>query len=288
MKTVTYLLLGTAAIALAGCNSLPGASLGATFGAERYLEADHGGPGFTGALANEYTELGRRAAFRDVRWRNSTAYIAKAQQAESGVEPPLWTPEQLGVNGDAQAMYQDVVAVINANKAARPEACARAQAMWDQYLESLRADAAGAICLLPADTRALLDEALAACGAAPAPEAANFLVYFGFDRTNLTDRARQTLDEVVQAVQSMGATALSVVGHADTVGSVEYNQGLSEARARRVGDGLVERGIPGRRDDAGRSLRAAARRPDRRRRPRAAEPARRDHAVAVTARQPRG
>ena len=241
MKTVTYLLLGTAAIALAGCNSLPGSSLGATFGAERYLEADHGGPGFTGALANEYTELGRRAAFRDVRWRNSTAYIAKAQQAESGVEPAPWTPEQLGVNGDAAAMYQEVVSVINANKAARPEACARAQAMWDQYLEALRADAAGAICLLPADAKALLDEALAACRGG---QAANFIVYFGFDRTDLTDRARQTLDEVVGAVQSMGATALSVVGHADTVGSVEYNQDLSERRARRVGEGLNERGIP--------------------------------------------
>jgi OmpA-OmpF porin, OOP family len=241
MKTVTYLLLGTAAIALAGCNSLPGSSLGATFGAERYLEADHGGPGFTGALANEYTELGRRAAFRDVRWRNSTAYIAKAQQAESGVEPAPWTPEQLGVNGEASAMYQEVVSVINANKAARPAECARAQAMWDQYLEALRADAAGAICLLPADARALLDEALAACRA---QQAANFIVYFGFDRTDLTDRARQTLDEVVSAVQGMGATALSVVGHADTVGSVEYNQGLSERRARRVADGLGERGIP--------------------------------------------
>jgi outer membrane protein OmpA-like peptidoglycan-associated protein len=242
MKTVTRLLLGTAAIALAGCTQLPGSSLGATFGAERYLKADHGGSGFTGALAKEYTELGRRAAFRDVRWRNSTAYIAKAKQAESGVEPAPWAPEQLGVNGDASAMYQSVVATINENKAARPEACARAQAMWDQYLEALRGDAAGAICLLPADAKALLDEALAACGATAGPAA--FIVYFGFDRTNLTDAARQTLDEVVSAVNSMGATALSIVGHADTVGSEGYNQGLSERRARRVAQGLVDRGIP--------------------------------------------
>ena len=242
MKTVTRLLLGTAAIALAGCTQLPGSSLGATFGAERYLKADHGGDGtFTGSLAKEYTELGRRAAFRDVRWRNSTAYIAKAQQAESGIEPAPWAPEQLGVNGDASALYQQVVAAINENKAARPEACARAQAMWDQYLEALRGDAAGAICLLPADAKALLDEALAACGGA-APGA--FIVYFGFDRTNLTDRARQTLDEVVAAVSSMGATALSVVGHADRSGSVAYNQGLSERRARRVAQYLADKEVP--------------------------------------------
>ena len=240
MKTVTRLLLGTAAIALAGCNQLPGSSLGATFGAERYLKADHGGAGFTGTLAKEYTEVGRRAACRDVRGRNSTAYIAKAKQAEAGVEPAPWAPDQLGVGGDAASMYQSVVATINENKAARPEACARAQVMWDQYLEALRGG--DTYCITPADAKALLDEALAACAPGGGPN--GYIVYFGFDRTNLTDRARQTLDEVVQGVQSMGATALSVVGHADTVGSTAYNQGLSERRARRVANALVERGVP--------------------------------------------
>jgi len=239
MKIVTRLLLGTAALALAGCSQLPGSSLGATFGAERYLKADHGGSGFTGALAKEYTEVGRRAAFRDVRWRNSTAYIAKAKQAEAGVEPAPWSPDQLGVGGDAAGLYQSVVQTIADNKAARPEACARAQAMWDQYLEALRGGET--YCITPADAKALLDEALAACGVAAAGD---FVVYFGFNRTNLTDRARQTLDEVVGAVQSMGATALSLVGHADTVGSQAYNQGLSERRARRVADALVQRGVP--------------------------------------------
>ncbi len=240
MKTVTRLLLGTAALALAGCSQLPNSSLGATFGAERYLKADHGGPGFEGALAKEYTEIARRSAFKDVRWRNSTAYIAKSKQAEAGVAPAPWSPDQLGVGGDAVGLYQQVVQTISENKAERPEACARAQAMWDQYLEALRGGANH--CITPTDAKALLDEALAACGlTAPG----DFVVYFGFDRTNLTDRARATLDEVVSAVQSMGATALSIVGHADTVGSVAYNQGLSERRARRVADALVQRGIPG-------------------------------------------
>lgn len=239
MKIVTRLLLGTAALAVAGCSQLPGSSLGATFGAERYLKADHGGAGFTGTLAKEYTEVGRRAAFKDVRWRNSTAYIAKAKQAEAGVEPAPWSPDQLGVGGDAASMYDSVVATINANKAVRPEACARAQVMWDQYLEALRGG--NTYCITPADAKALLDEALAQCGA---NVKGDYIVYFGFDRTNLTDRARATLDEVVQGVQSMGATALSVVGHADTVGSARYNQGLSERRARRVADALASRGVP--------------------------------------------
>ena len=239
MKTVTGLLLGTAAIALAGCTNLPGASLGATFGAERYLKADHGGDGtFNGQLAKEYTEVGRRAAFRDVRWMNSTAYIAKAQAAESGATPAPWKPAELGVNGDAATMYDSVVSTITANKDARPAACARAQVMWDQYLEALRGG--DKYCITPKDAKALLDEALAACGKSGP---ANFIVYFGFDRTNLTAKANQTLDNVVGAVKSMSATALSIVGHTDTSGSANYNQGLSEARARRVAKGLVSRGL---------------------------------------------
>jgi len=240
MRTATCLMLGVSALALAGCTNLPGASLGATFGAERYLNGEHGSDAdFNSALAKEYTELGRRAAFKDVLWMNSTAYIAKAQQAEAGVTPAPWMPSELGVDGDATSMYDQVVATINANKDARPAACARAQAMWDQYLEALRGGPK--FCVHPDDARAMLDEALAACGAGGAK---NFVVYFGFDKTNLTDAARATIDEVVAAVQAMGTSALSLVGHADTVGTVIYNQGLSERRAKRVADALAERGIP--------------------------------------------
>ncbi len=315
MRTTTCLMLGVSALAIAGCTNLPEASLGATFGAERFLNGTHGGSGFTGSLASEYTEVARRAAFRDTAWLNATAYITKARQAEAGVIPPLWTPAQIGVNGDATALYDTVVATIAANKDARPAACARLQVMWDQYLEALRGGATW--CITPEDARALLDEALAACGivgptnfivyfgfdktnltdaaratiaanyeARPAacartqvmwdqylealrggatwcitPEDAralldealalcgivgpkNFIVYFGFDKTNLTDAARATVDEVVAAVNAMGTTALSLVGHTDTVASGAYNQALSEARARRVSDALSTRGVP--------------------------------------------
>jgi len=230
-------MLGVSALAIAGCSNLPEASLSATFGAERYLNGTHGGDGFTGHLASEYTEVARRAAFRDVAWLNSTAYITKARQAEGGVIPPMWTPAEVGVNGDATALYDVVVSTIAANREARPAACARTQVMWDQYLRAR----ASTWCITPADARALLDEALAACGIV-GPK--NFIVYFGFDKSNLTDAARATVDEVVAAVNAMGTTALSLVGHADTVASVAYNQGLSEARARRVSDALTARGVP--------------------------------------------
>ncbi len=250
MRTATCLMLGVSALAIAGCTNLPGASLGATFGAERYLNGTHGGSDFNGSLASEYTELGRRAAFKDVLWLNSTAYIAKAQQAEAGVTPAPWMPSELGVSppsdtgtdADMALVYDEVVRVINANKNERPAACARMQAMWDQYLEALRAEEAGSkYCISVEDARALLREAATACR--PGTES-GFIVYFGFNETNLTDAARETIDAVVAAVNVLGAEALSVVGHTDTVGSVDFNQGLSESRARRVSDALTARGVP--------------------------------------------
>jgi outer membrane protein OmpA-like peptidoglycan-associated protein len=95
--------------------------------------------------------------------------------------------------------------------------------------------------ITPENARALLGEAAIACRGSVE---SGFVAYFGFNETNITERARQTLDAVVAAVNKLGTTSLSVVGHTDTVGSVAYNQGLSEARANRVAEALTARGVP--------------------------------------------
>ncbi|MEM1344481.1 MAG: OmpA family protein [Pseudomonadota bacterium] len=241
MKTVVRLMLGASALALAGCSELPGASLGATFGAESYLATDRGGPGFTGALASEYTELARSQAGNSA-WMNATSYMAKARQAEGGAEPMATSPGQLGVNGETGALYDQVVSVIAGNKAERPEACARLQGVWEQYLFVYYAESNGAKCPLTADEAlALVNEALAACSPSAA---ADFIVFFGFNQTDLTAEALNTVSDVVSSVQTLNPAGVSVVGHADTVGSVRYNQGLSERRANRVADALIDRGVP--------------------------------------------
>ena len=243
MRTVTCLILGVSALAIAGCTNLPGSSLGATFGAERYLNGTHGGTDFNGYLAAEYTEVARRVAFKEVKWKNATAYIAKAQQAEAGVTPAPWTAAEVGVStpddADSLEIYDEVVRVINENKGDRPAECARMQAMWDQWLEAIRGGPT--FCVKPEDARALLREAEIACRGSVE---SGFVAYFGFNKTNITDRARQTLDAVVAAVRKLGTTALAVVGHTDTVGSLEYNQTLSERRANRVAEEWAARGVP--------------------------------------------
>jgi OOP family OmpA-OmpF porin len=73
--------------------------------------------------------------------------------------------------------------------------------------------------------------------------ARTFLVFFDFDRSNLTDRARAVVAEAANAARTTGTTRIEVSGHADTVGSAAYNQALSMRRAESVATELEARGI---------------------------------------------
>ena len=70
------------------------------------------------------------------------------------------------------------------------------------------------------------------------------IVYFGWDEDDLTDRARQTLQEVAQNYRATGQAAVTLAGHADRSGSAGYNVGLSQRRANAVRDHLVSLGVP--------------------------------------------
>ncbi len=82
-----------------------------------------------------------------------------------------------------------------------------------------------------------------AVAVAPAP-ARTFLVFFDFDRADLTDRARQIIAEAAQNAQRAGTTRIEVSGHADRSGTPQYNQRLSERRAAAVAAELERRGVP--------------------------------------------
>ena len=77
---------------------------------------------------------------------------------------------------------------------------------------------------------------------APAP-ARTFLVFFDFDRADLTDRARQIIAEAATNAQRVGTTRIEVSGHADRSGTPQYNQRLSERRAAAVAAELERRGV---------------------------------------------
>ncbi len=78
---------------------------------------------------------------------------------------------------------------------------------------------------------------------APSP-ARTFLVFFDWNRADLTTRARQIISEAAQARTSQQVTRIEVTGHTDTSGSPQYNQGLSVRRANAVAAELVRLGVP--------------------------------------------
>lgn len=68
-------------------------------------------------------------------------------------------------------------------------------------------------------------------------------VLFAFDRSNLTATALRTVDEIARVIRGVPERRIAVEGHTDSVGTVAYNQRLSEARSRSVADALVTRGV---------------------------------------------
>jgi OOP family OmpA-OmpF porin len=59
-------------------------------------------------------------------------------------------------------------------------------------------------------------------------------VHFGFNKDNLTKKAKDALDQVATDVNNTKGYIITVEGGTDSVGSAEYNYGLSQRRADAV------------------------------------------------------
>jgi outer membrane protein OmpA-like peptidoglycan-associated protein len=87
---------------------------------------------------------------------------------------------------------------------------------------------------------------MAAPTQAPAPAAQparTYLVFFDWDRADLTSRAREIITEAAQNSRRMQVTRIEVAGHSDRSGDAAYNQRLSQRRAEAVAGELVRGGV---------------------------------------------
>jgi outer membrane protein OmpA-like peptidoglycan-associated protein len=81
--------------------------------------------------------------------------------------------------------------------------------------------------------------------AAPAPAPSRtYLVFFDWDKADITDRARQIISEAAQNSTRVQYTRIDVAGHADHTGTEAYNLRLSRRRAENVAAELVRDGVP--------------------------------------------
>lgn len=77
----------------------------------------------------------------------------------------------------------------------------------------------------------------------PVPLEREFIVFFGFNRSDLTPQALSTIRKAVGSVRESGSAAIRVIGHADRAGSISYNKALSVRRAQSVKKALIGEGI---------------------------------------------
>jgi hypothetical protein len=79
----------------------------------------------------------------------------------------------------------------------------------------------------------------------PPPVAAptSFMVFFDWDRSNLSQQAVQTIGQAAAAYKSRGSARITATGHTDTSGPESYNMALSLRRANSVKAELVRQGV---------------------------------------------
>jgi outer membrane protein OmpA-like peptidoglycan-associated protein len=89
-----------------------------------------------------------------------------------------------------------------------------------------------------------------ACAIAPPPERHTVIaredrtVYFEFNKATLSDESRTRLDTLANKVQSADdVEGVDIVGYADRIGTVTYNEALSKRRAETVRAYLATHGL---------------------------------------------
>ena len=100
----------------------------------------------------------------------------------------------------------------------------------------------------PAPAPAPAAPAAPAAPKAPPPPAAVKVTYaadtfFDFDKSVIKAEAKANLDDLAEKVKAINLEVIIAVGHADAIGTDEYNQKLSVRRAEAVKAYLVSKGI---------------------------------------------
>lgn len=253
MTMLTRLVAAGALVGLTGCGMV-----GDTFLVDGFL--DEGAPqgqDFNTCLAREYYYMTKDEVDVDMEYFHSTRFMRKSWAASSGQDVSPWVPADWNVAredvSELDAARARLVAAIAANKDARPCECARAQAHFDRWLEQAHDNDLGGPLhsehsfegpvqpeFITAE-RFKAERWTAKCEGAVA--AKDFIVYFGYNKFNLTAEALEVISEVAGFAASLANPAVTVTGHTDSSGSNAYNQGLGQRRADAVAGALSSKGV---------------------------------------------
>jgi OOP family OmpA-OmpF porin len=205
---------------------------------------------FNSNLAAEYRALGESEAAQ-YDWIDSDHFSKKGIAAAGGATVPPDTVESRYIPPEKQAELgaarQRLLTALNGGAGTRaPALAARAQSRYDCWLEQQEENwQVEDIAVCRSQFLATMSELEQRPTPAAVPAAAReYRVYFDFDRYSVTPEGQQIINQVAESVRGGGAARVELVGKADRAGTEEYNQRLSERRARAVQDALVTAGVP--------------------------------------------
>lgn len=209
---------------------------------------------FQSALAAEYLAFSESEA-RQYDWWSSKIFADKGLAATYGrptgpESPAEWDIDETFLPELDNARNQLLAALTPETITAQPALAARTQFFYDCWVEQ--------------QNEAWQDDDISSCregfyrsiralsGAPQEPEAAplifssSYILFFEWNKWDLTKDGKQVVDSAAQDLKSSGETEYEVIlnGHADRSGNVEYNLKLSQKRAETVKAALIAHGIP--------------------------------------------
>ena len=163
----------------------------------------------------------------------SRSFILRAEAERYRVD------DAVGNKGDVNVVSVSLVFPFGRTEAARP----RAMAPPPVY-EAPVAQAPAAVVAEPVVVVAPLPVAAPVAAFAPPTRRVSYSAesFFNFDQSELRPEGRQALDTFVGELKGTTFDTITVQGHADRIGTTEYNQTLSQARAEAVKTYLVSTG----------------------------------------------
>ena len=263
LKTLLQVSALGALVAVAGCG------LGSQSGMNMMLPQ---GDSFSECLAREYQDRAEIEAYRDVNWSDAAIFLKRMNLTSAGENIPPLHPDNFAVAEHRPELERARALLIDAlgpqgGIRDRGCACAKAQRYYDGWIEQASDNKLGVDgswfggpggVVQPGWTlaeRAAFYEYLLACQkqtaelpavvvqADPEPITGDYAVYFAFDKSDLTPEAKAVIREVVALIYGADTYSIDIVGHTDTVGTVEYNIGLGHRRANSVENFLLGQGV---------------------------------------------
>ena len=217
------------------------------------------GDDYSKALASDYRAYAEAKVIR-YDWWTSKYFADKGLMAAYGRDIAPEEPAQWDIPATQMAEFTqartDLMAAIAANRSTQPEMAAAAAVAYDRWLELAhhqwdvgaiadQRDAFFAILGKLAEAHTASSSTSDSSTTAPTPvESTSTVLYFPLDSDHLGASATAALAQLVQYIQSAGNVTVNINGHADRVGTEEYNMDLSQRRARFVMQALKAAGVP--------------------------------------------